>query len=346
MSQAQQSKDKRLYDASFDGEEAEVISLIKAGANVNNKEGQFGWSPLHASSANGHNQIAKILINNKANVNQLNNYRESPLLFAAKWDNFEVVKLLVSNEAEVTPNIVDKAKVEEIKSYLQNAPQFIIFKIKSIVESNEIADEIIQSKTKQWNRTNLVVLGPSSSGKSTFVECLVGLNFRHTTSTVGVEKPGMFNILQSVDNNSCKLMKLDSPYSLLNGSVAELLNLSKSNNNQNDNRQKSINNLIELPEQNIPSSSSINLDQLYKKSISKNTAFCSAESSHANQSNNTNSNNSYNNKIDSNANVSLDFDKIMKSMETVKLNLTPTLKAKQVVLLLQSTIMAAKLCLM
>ena len=76
-------------------------------------------------------------------------------------------------------------------------------------------DEIIQSKTKQWGRAKWMIIGPGTAGKTAFARSIIGLEFKHTSSTVGLEKPGVFDVLHSDNDNNCELVKFDSPDSLL-----------------------------------------------------------------------------------------------------------------------------------
>eukprot|EP01038_Epipyxis_sp_PR26KG_P010357 gene10357-13913_t len=344
--QISKDRDKRLYNASRDGRVVEVIYLIQAGANVNNKEGLNGRSPLYGASVNGHVQIVQLLIDNGADINHLDNGGYSPLYVACWNGHVQIVQLLINSQANVNQlsnsgrsplsYAVEYNMFEVIKLLIangaENAP-----KIKTIIDNNEIVDEIIQSKTKQWGRAKWMIIGPGTAGKTAFARSIIGLEFKHTTSTVGLEKPGVFDDVLHSDNNnykSCKLVEFSSMDSLLNGSVAELLNINKSINS------------------NGPPSSSINLEEMFKKSNKQppqksffkaaidsfvnggSKGLFLASTSRPNQLHtiNNNNNSDVSSNKDSNAKVSLELDKIMKSLGTIKTDSNSHNKSSGVIL--------------
>ncbi len=68
---------------------------------------QINRTPLHyaCENKNGFN-IAKLLIKKGANVNMKDNNEKTPLYFAIKNNDSELVKLLIENEAN--PNTIIK----------------------------------------------------------------------------------------------------------------------------------------------------------------------------------------------------------------------------------------------
>ena len=63
--------DSELLDASAKGDQTSVQSLIDTGANVNAKDND-GRTPLHRAAYKGHDNIAKLLLKNKADENAKN----------------------------------------------------------------------------------------------------------------------------------------------------------------------------------------------------------------------------------------------------------------------------------
>jgi ankyrin repeat protein len=86
-----------LYEAATVLKEI-VELLIAKGADVNVMDNQFGWTPLHRSSGQGHKEISELLIAEGADVNAKANNRWTPLHRAA---NKEIVELLIAEGADV-----------------------------------------------------------------------------------------------------------------------------------------------------------------------------------------------------------------------------------------------------
>ncbi|KAL4218204.1 Oxysterol-binding protein-related protein 1 [Mactra antiquata] len=61
-----------------------------------------GWTPLHLSAYFGHVDVVKILIQNGASVNEVNNLGDTPLHKAAHTGRLDVVTLLLQHEADVS----------------------------------------------------------------------------------------------------------------------------------------------------------------------------------------------------------------------------------------------------
>ena len=68
---------------------------------MNVKDDVYGWTPLHAASYNGHIEIARLLLQNGAEVNVRNNYGWTPLHFAAFQGHVDILHLLVENGADL-----------------------------------------------------------------------------------------------------------------------------------------------------------------------------------------------------------------------------------------------------
>lgn len=59
---------------------AQVESLIKNGANINSKDNNYGWTPIHTAAHAGHEKIVEVLINNGAQVDARNYLGGTPLV--------------------------------------------------------------------------------------------------------------------------------------------------------------------------------------------------------------------------------------------------------------------------
>lgn len=78
-----------------------VNSLIKEDKELLNKKDRFGYTPLHLASRFNHIEIAKLLIDNGAEVNTQDKYGDTPLIDSTKNNFTSISKLLVCNKADV-----------------------------------------------------------------------------------------------------------------------------------------------------------------------------------------------------------------------------------------------------
>ena len=104
MSQEKQQKlDQQLLDTIGYGNLNEVKNLIRKGANVNARD---RWGiPFLLRALPRHQEIAKYLITNGADVNTKTSDDNTVLMLAAYYGLFDLVKFLVQNGADI--NAVD-----------------------------------------------------------------------------------------------------------------------------------------------------------------------------------------------------------------------------------------------
>ncbi|KAK1461968.1 hypothetical protein CCUS01_01558 [Colletotrichum cuscutae] len=88
-----------LHHASAGGSEVIVRLLIEHGALINTYN-QAQQSALHLASQGGHSKVVKLLLKNRADVNA-NAGESSPLQLACKSADYDTIKLLIENGAEV-----------------------------------------------------------------------------------------------------------------------------------------------------------------------------------------------------------------------------------------------------
>jgi ankyrin repeat protein len=74
--------------------------LIDNGADVNAKI-NIGWTVLMIAVYNGHIDIAKMLIDNGANIDAKDDFRRTPLIHAVRYEYDNMIKLLIDNGADV-----------------------------------------------------------------------------------------------------------------------------------------------------------------------------------------------------------------------------------------------------
>lgn len=91
---------KRLIDASENGDLTQIKEALKYGANV---EGAIGQSflALHTAAMAGHAEAVVLLLDNGAQVNLVADFQNAPLGMAAAEGHLDVVKVLIERGADV-----------------------------------------------------------------------------------------------------------------------------------------------------------------------------------------------------------------------------------------------------
>ena len=90
------------------GKIKEVNELLGKGSDVNEKDAEFGVTPLHAAAYHGHMDIVKLLLKKKADIHARDNDGETPLLAALSKGFSEIGLLLINRGAKV--NVQTKKK--------------------------------------------------------------------------------------------------------------------------------------------------------------------------------------------------------------------------------------------
>lgn len=94
-----------IFWASFRGNTNIMAILLKHGAKIRKKGTNWGISALHIAHDS---ETAEFLLRHGANIESVDVYGETPLMWAAKHGNVEVVKTLIKNGARL--NRHDHAK--------------------------------------------------------------------------------------------------------------------------------------------------------------------------------------------------------------------------------------------
>ncbi|HBL98726.1 TPA: hypothetical protein DDZ86_03730 [Candidatus Dependentiae bacterium] len=126
-----------LFVAINRGDKEIVELLLEHGADVNISEKTMGCTPLYLACQEGYEFIAKRLLESGALVDKSTNDGYTPLLWAVKAGNKEIVELLLKYKANV--NIVEKIK-GGTPLYLacQNGYEFIV---KRLLESGALVNK-------------------------------------------------------------------------------------------------------------------------------------------------------------------------------------------------------------
>lgn len=90
--------DTALMIASFKGNQEAVQALVERGAQVHHA----GWTPLHYAAANGHDEVARLLITEGARPDAGSPNNTTPMMMAAWRGHIHTVKLLLDAGADAT----------------------------------------------------------------------------------------------------------------------------------------------------------------------------------------------------------------------------------------------------
>jgi len=104
-----------LCDAAMAGNVEEVLIRLNMGEDVNQKHYPRYSTPLHDAVACGRQEIAKILIERGANINELDYKNVTPLKLAIRYGQEEIEAMLRSKGAKETVEVERKvSNVDEV----------------------------------------------------------------------------------------------------------------------------------------------------------------------------------------------------------------------------------------
>ena len=150
-----------LTTAARNGDVAEVERLIKEGADVNAVDGTFDFTPLMHAAQHNRADIAKLLINAGAKVNQKNKNDVSALFVACSSNAPDVAKLLVAAGADI--NYVQKGDGYTPLSLASRDACFETAKV--LVEAGADVNKRISSVVRKNAKTALMEAAKNGAAK-------------------------------------------------------------------------------------------------------------------------------------------------------------------------------------
>ena len=94
-----------LLKAASDGDLAAVTAALANGADVKAR-GEYGDSALNIAAAHGFGEIAQLLIDKGADVENLGGADMTPMMNAALAGNIAIVRMLLAKGAKVTDDLL------------------------------------------------------------------------------------------------------------------------------------------------------------------------------------------------------------------------------------------------
>mmetsp|Transcript_139236 Transcript_139236/g.197160 ORF Transcript_139236/g.197160 Transcript_139236/m.197160 type:complete len:129 (+) Transcript_139236:30-416(+) len=106
---------RALYEASRDGRDDEVDSLLKSGAPVDYQYWD-GWQSIHVAAMKGHSEIVKRLIISSADVLKKDEYGETPHMIALRRGNEETAELINRAQREVLKKLAAEKEARKSRA--------------------------------------------------------------------------------------------------------------------------------------------------------------------------------------------------------------------------------------
>jgi len=115
---------KEFFSAIIKNDVKKVQELIDDGINVNSTNEKNGWTALHYAADKGRAKIAKILIENGADIDRRDVKGRTPLHIAAIKGNVKVAKVLLNYGAD--PNVLDAKGKRPLDYSLENQRKALV----------------------------------------------------------------------------------------------------------------------------------------------------------------------------------------------------------------------------
>ena len=133
-----------LIEAGRTNDLYKAVDLIFDGVDVNYLDNN-NQSPLNAASAYGHAYLVKMLISNGADVNnKTTNFGVSPLYAASLYGHADVVKILLSKGATIDKETIEVANNPEIVDILKKSP------VMTLKKNNKATTPFEKKQNQTW----------------------------------------------------------------------------------------------------------------------------------------------------------------------------------------------------
>lgn len=99
-SRQQESLNKELMDAAYQGNMEEVEILLGKGADVDARDNYSRTTPLHRAATRDNRGLVSLLLDRGAQVDAMDAHGRTPLHVAVRWHNTDTAKLLILRGAD------------------------------------------------------------------------------------------------------------------------------------------------------------------------------------------------------------------------------------------------------
>ena len=126
-----------LHRATCNGHEAIVKLLLDKGADINLQDDWLFWTPLHWAASKGHEAIIRLLLDKGTDINLKNNLGYTPLHWAASLGHEATVKLLLDRGADI--NLKNNIGWTPLQTATENGRHGVVQIIKERIKSQAFA---------------------------------------------------------------------------------------------------------------------------------------------------------------------------------------------------------------
>jgi ankyrin repeat protein len=134
-----------LHWAAHNDDEAEVVRLIKAGANVNARN-DYGSTPLQEAAERGDAEMIRALLKAHADVESANDEGQTALMTVARVGSVEAARVLIKAGADVNATEKWRGQTALMWASAQGNPEVVRLLIKSGAKVNT------RSTVREWDR--------------------------------------------------------------------------------------------------------------------------------------------------------------------------------------------------
>lgn len=108
--------DRMLWEGVEGNDLRKVAFALNLGANTKLHDEETIWTPLHKASVKNYFKITNLLIQNGADVNAIDTFGYTPLVWAVKCDAFEIADVLLQmgSNVEKTREWIDSKEMMDI----------------------------------------------------------------------------------------------------------------------------------------------------------------------------------------------------------------------------------------
>lgn len=157
---------EKLILAVENGERAEIVHLIKAGAEINAVNAQ-GDTPLMVATKRNDAQTVQLLIDYGADVNIQNDQSDNVLLYASRSGLLQIVEIAL--EAGADPTITDRFGATALIAAVERGQVEVV---KSLLKNSDI--DVNHANDRNWTALlEAIILGDGKEPYLTIVQLLI-----------------------------------------------------------------------------------------------------------------------------------------------------------------------------
>lgn len=228
-----------LMEAAEDGNLKEVKALIKARANVNAVD-DFKETALMKAAEGEHLEVMKVLIEASADVNAVDNFKETALMQAAEEEHLGVIKVLIEAGADV--NAVNSFKKTALMLASENKHVKVVNLLLEAGANDNAMSVFKKVANKKKSDVNIMdaLKKEADENKYDFKEIITKLALESTFSDILLKLVLPFVLLRLIFIVGGMISPFYEKITCTNRTIVEVVDVVKSNSRQGDSSYISI----------------------------------------------------------------------------------------------------------